>query len=145
MLIYFDNCCYNRPFDDQLQLKIRLETEAKLQIQKDIVQDKHELIWSYVLDYENSKNPFMEKREAIAPWRDLAVKIIFETDEIINFAEKLKAKDIKTFDALHIACAVSANCDYYLTTDRKLLRSKINEINIADPIQFIFEQGELLC
>ena len=145
MLIYLDNCCYNRPFDDQLQLKIRLETEAKLQIQKDIVQDKHELIWSYVLDYENSKNPFMEKREAIAPWRDLAVKIIFETDEIINFAEKLKAKGIKTFDALHIACAVSANCDYYLTTDRKLLRSKINEINIVDPIQFIFEQGKLLC
>ena len=145
MLIYLDNCCYNRPFDDQLQLKIRLETQAKLQIQKDIVQGKHELIWSYVLDYENSKNPFMEKREAIAPWRILAVKIIFETDEIINFAEKLKAKGIKTFDALHIACAVSANCDYYLTTDRKLLRSKINEINIADPIQFIFEQGELLC
>ena len=145
MLIYLDNCCYNRPFDDQLQLKIRLETQAKLQIQKDIVHGKHELIWSYVLDYENSKNPFMEKREAIAPWRILTVKIIFETDEIINFAEKLKAKGIKTFDALHIACAVSANCDYYLTTDRKLLRSKINEINIADPIQFIFEQGELLC
>ena len=145
MLIYLDNCCYNRPFDDQLQLNIRLETQAKLQIQKDIIDGKHKLIWSYVLDYENSKNPFMEKREAIAPWRDLAVKIVVETDEIINFAEKLKLKGIKTFDALHIACAVSSNCDYYLTTDRKLLRSKINEINIADPIQFIFEQGEYLC
>ncbi|MBQ8692926.1 MAG: PIN domain-containing protein, partial [Synergistaceae bacterium] len=125
--------------------KIRLETQAKLQIQKDIIDGKHKLIWSYVLDYENSKNPFMEKREAIAPWRDLAVKIVVETDEIINFAEKLKVKGIKTFDALHIACAVSSNCDYYLTTDRKLLRSKINKINIADPIQFIFEQGEYLC
>ncbi|MBR1602236.1 MAG: PIN domain-containing protein [Synergistaceae bacterium] len=145
MLIYLDNCCYNRPFDDQLQFKIRLETQAKLQIQKDIIDGKHKLIWSYVLDYENSKNPFMEKREAIAPLRDLAVKIVVETDEIINFAEKLKVKGIKTFDALHIACAVSSNCDYYLTTDRKLLRSKINEINIADPIQFIFEQGEYLC
>ena len=92
MLIYLDNCCYNRPFDDQLQLNIRLETQAKLQIQKDIIDGKHELIWSYVLDYENSKNPFMEKREAIAPWRDLAVKIVVETDEIINFAEKLKVK-----------------------------------------------------
>ena len=92
MLIYLDNCCYNRPFDDQLQLNIRLETQAKLQIQKDIIDGKHKLIWSYVLDYENSKNPFMEKREAIAPWRDLAVKIVVETDEIINFAEKLKVK-----------------------------------------------------
>jgi len=30
MKIYLDNCSYNRPFDDQSQMKIRLETEAKL-------------------------------------------------------------------------------------------------------------------
>jgi hypothetical protein len=29
--LYLDNCSFNRPFDDQSQLKIRLETEAKLQ------------------------------------------------------------------------------------------------------------------
>ena len=33
MRVYLDNCCYNRPFDDQDQLKVRLETEAKLRIQ----------------------------------------------------------------------------------------------------------------
>lgn len=33
MLIYLDNCCFNRPFDDQEQLRVRLETEAKLRIQ----------------------------------------------------------------------------------------------------------------
>ena len=33
MRVYLDNCCYNRPFDDQAQLRIRLETEAKLEIQ----------------------------------------------------------------------------------------------------------------
>ena len=33
MRVYLDNCCYNRPFDDQSQLKVRLETEAKLAIQ----------------------------------------------------------------------------------------------------------------
>ena len=27
MRVYLDNCCYNRPFDDQTQLKVRLETE----------------------------------------------------------------------------------------------------------------------
>ncbi len=29
MKVYLDNCCFNRPFDDQSQLKIRLESEAK--------------------------------------------------------------------------------------------------------------------
>ena len=33
MRVYLDNCCFNRPFDDQSQLRIRLETEAKLDIQ----------------------------------------------------------------------------------------------------------------
>ena len=33
MRVYLDNCCYNRPFDEQTQLKVRLETEAKLRVQ----------------------------------------------------------------------------------------------------------------
>jgi hypothetical protein len=28
MKIYLDNCCLNRPFDDQANLRIRLESEA---------------------------------------------------------------------------------------------------------------------
>ena len=34
MRIYLDNCCYNRPFDDQSQLKVLLESLAKLSIQQ---------------------------------------------------------------------------------------------------------------
>ncbi len=30
MKIYLDNCCYNRPFDDQTQERIHLESEAIL-------------------------------------------------------------------------------------------------------------------
>lgn len=33
MRVYLDNCCYNRPYDDQSQLKISMETQAKLNIQ----------------------------------------------------------------------------------------------------------------
>lgn len=33
--IYLDNCCFNRPYDDQLNLNIHLEAEAKLFIQKE--------------------------------------------------------------------------------------------------------------
>lgn len=31
--IYLDNCSYNRPYDNQSQMKIYLETQAKLHIQ----------------------------------------------------------------------------------------------------------------
>ena len=30
MRVYLDNCCYNRPFDNQGQIKVFLETLAKL-------------------------------------------------------------------------------------------------------------------
>jgi hypothetical protein len=56
--IYLDNCSYNRPFDSQTQLKIRTETEAKLFIQDGIREGKYSLCWSYILDYENGKNPY---------------------------------------------------------------------------------------
>jgi hypothetical protein len=36
--IYLDVCTFNRPFDEQAQMKIRLETEAKLYIQASVRQ-----------------------------------------------------------------------------------------------------------
>jgi hypothetical protein len=48
MLIYLDNCCFNRPYDDQSHSTIFLETQAKLGIQENILSDKYQLVWSYV-------------------------------------------------------------------------------------------------
>ena len=49
--IYLDNCCYNRPYDDQIQPKIIIETLAKLHIQKLVLDKKLDLVWSYILRY----------------------------------------------------------------------------------------------
>ena len=32
MKIYLDNCCYNRPFDQQDNLRVHLESLAKLEL-----------------------------------------------------------------------------------------------------------------
>lgn len=48
-----DNCCFNRPYDDQSQLRISLETQAKLYIQDLIKNSKVELAASYMLLFEN--------------------------------------------------------------------------------------------
>jgi hypothetical protein len=138
--IYLDNCCYNRPFDDQSQIRIHLETQAKLYIQDKIKEGIYHLVWSYILDYENGKNPYEEKRLAMSPWRAIASSFIAEeTEEILTFAESLVLRGIKTYDALHISCAVAAQCDYFLTTDKKLLNTLISEIKIVSPIVFVDE------
>ncbi len=92
------------------------------------------------MDYETSNNPFPDRKSAIMPWRTIAADNILENEEIIAFAERLHEKNIKTFDALHIGCAVYSGCDYFLTTDKKLLNTPIPEIRIMSPVQFIQEQ-----
>lgn len=140
MKIYLDNCCYNRPFDDQNQIKIHLETQAKLYIQAQIREGIYELVWSYILDYENGKNPYEERRLAIAPWKTIAsFCILEETEEILLTAESLTSKGIKTYDALHISCAMAAHCEYYITTDKKLLNAQVTGIKIVSPIAFVNE------
>ena len=141
MKIYLDNCCFNRPFDDQSQLRIRLESEAKLKIQEDIRSGLYKLIWSYILDYENSKNPFQERREQIVKWRAYAIEDIKENKEIVKVATMINQYGIKKLDSLHIACAIKAKADYFLTTDDGLLRKStlVKGIKITDPIGFIKE------
>ena len=143
MKLYLDNCCFNRPFDDQTQLKIYLESQAKLNIQSDIKSGKYDLVWSYIMDYEVGKNPFIERKEAILNWRKIATEAVSkESEEILKLAENLITDGIKAYDALHIACAKTAGCDCFLTTDKKLLRVKIPGMKILNPVQFILEKGE---
>ena len=62
-------CCYNRPYDTQAANLIQLETEAKLSIQNAVLDGKLALVWSFMLDYENSANPYPDHREVIAEWK----------------------------------------------------------------------------
>jgi hypothetical protein len=52
---------YNRCFDDQSQLRIRLETGAIEGIFELAESGGLELVWSFMLDYENSLNPQDER------------------------------------------------------------------------------------
>ncbi len=141
MKIYLDNCCFNRPFDDQSFLTIRLETEAKLDIQEKIKSGYISLGWSYILDLENSANPFMEKRIEIQKWKAIADSFVNQTDEILLEMDNLTAIGLKPLDALHVACAVSLKCDSFLTVDKGILKKKseYSELKITNPISFIIE------
>ena len=141
MKIYLDNCCFHRPFDDQSFLTIRLETEAKLDIQEKIKSGRLSLGWSYILDFENNANPFIERRKEIQKWKEIAYSLVNETDEILLKMNELTAIGLKPLDALHIACAVSLKCQYFLTVDKGILKKKLEYpvIKITDPINFIIE------
>jgi len=141
MKIYLDNCCFNRPFDDQSHLRIRLEAEAKLRIQEEIRSGSLKLIWSYILDYESSRNPFLERRAQIEKWRMYAVDDVVENASLLSLARQIHDQGIKRLDALHIACAIDGGADQFLSTDDGILKkgALIKGVRITDPIGFIKE------
>lgn len=139
--LYLDNCCFNRPFDDQTQLRIMLESEAKLKIQEEIRSGTFKLAWSYILDYENSRNPFRERAMRISRWKHYAFQNSDESKQILSLADSFSQKGFQKIDSLHIACAIASGCEYFLTTDDNILKgqNKIEAIHITDPIAFIKE------
>ena len=137
--VYLDTCCYNRPYDDQTQLRINLEAQAKLYIQKQIVDGKLDLIYSFISVYENSQNPFSIRKNAISDFFSNAVTYIDETnvDVIKSRAEGIMKTGIKTKDALHVSCAIEAKADFFVTTDIRLLKYSSDEVKIINPIDLI--------
>ena len=135
--IYLDNCCLNRPYDEQANFNIHLEAEAKIFIQTEIIKNTYELAWSFMMDYEISSNPFYDRQIAFVKWKNIAVVDIDPMEEILINGKNLIQKNIKRKDALHIACAIKAECEYFLTTDYKILNKDIPEIKLINPIDFV--------
>jgi len=143
--LYLDNCCFNRPYDDQEHIKIKIESEAKIYIQEKIKEGVFDLCWSYILDFENDKNPQKERRLEIVKWKRIAKFDIEEHDELLNTMNELILSGLKPLDALHISCAIDGECNYFLTVDRGILKKSYvtKKILIMSPIDFINEAEEL--
>ena len=143
MKLYLDNCCFNRPFDDQTKILVYLETRAVITIQENIIAGNYYLVWSYILTYENAQNPREFPRQEIKRWKNIAVKpIIEESPALLEVANKLMQTGIKMKDALHVSSAIMGNCNYFITTNKKLLNKlkSYKEIIALDPIAFIKEK-----
>ncbi len=142
MKVYLDNCCYNRPYDDQSQLRISLETQAKLQIQSMIRSKEIELAASYVLMYENSRSPHASRQATIHDFVKENVSTYIDYDraaEVKTMADEIITTGVKTMDAHHVACAILSGSDYFLTTDDRLLKYSTDKLHLLDPTEFIRE------
>lgn len=141
--IYLDVCCLNRPFDDQTQPRIYLETEAILEILSRCQTEEWELVSSTALELEIAKTPDTTRREEVQKALTIAQCKILVTEGISRRAIELTNFKIKNFDALHLACAES-NADIFLTTDNRLLSRALsykNNLNIivANPANWLAE------
>ncbi|NJK35768.1 MAG: type II toxin-antitoxin system VapC family toxin [Oscillatoriales cyanobacterium SM2_2_1] len=140
MLVYLDTSVFNRPFDDQSQPKVYLETQAVVLILQAIERKKIELIVSDILEYEIKRNPHPEQRVLVFAYFNYATHKQLTNVSISDRARTLQEHGIKLYDALHIACAEASNCDYVLTCDQRLInRCRALSIPAINPIEFILE------
>ena len=138
--LYLDMNIYNRPFDDQSQVRIRLETIATYAILKTIKEKRFTLLWSFMLEFENSLNPYEDIKMEIGMASSLALEYIDMAEDILITAKELELKEIKPRDAMHLACAIKGSADFFLTCDDKLIKKARfikDEIDIMNPIDFI--------
>lgn len=143
MIIYLDNCCYNRPFDDQTQERIHLESETILTILKMGQMKRVIIVGSEILELEINRMPDENKKRKVLDLYKAADMRILYTDKIKKRSEEIiSVSKIRTFDSLHIAAAEEANANVLLTTDDKFekMSEKLDlKIRVLNPLKFAWE------
>src|SRR5579875_1570941 len=144
MKIYFDACCMNRLTDDQSQERIVQEAEAIEKLIGLATSGGRVWVGSVVLEAEIARNPDAERRADAQALLEFAGQVVRVDDGIVARARKLQGAGFSEFDALHIACAESAQVDVFLTTDDRLLRraNRLNRevaVRVLNPVSFLQE------
>jgi predicted nucleic acid-binding protein len=122
MRLYLDNCCLQRPLDDQTHPRIRVETEAVFAILAAIQSGDHQLINSEALEYEIGRIPDSDRRAEVISVLTLASERLEISDDIEAAALAFEHGGIRAMDAIHLALASTAEVDYFCTCDDALFR-----------------------
>jgi len=122
MRIYFDVSCYNRPFDDLRQDRVRVEAEAVKAIMLRIGRGQWVGVKSPVVDFEISQIPDPDRLIEVGLMVGEMRETVTSTEVDRARALILEKLGFGAFDAAHLACAEKANVDVFLTTDDSLLR-----------------------
>lgn len=139
-------CCYSRQFDKDSAEKLSVEAKKIVHIQREIVKKNLELVTSFMLHYENYRKKDEDQRDKIDFFIRSNRKIYIGIDSVESlkiFVDDFVSRGLKQKDAYHLASAIFANCDYFLTFDKKLLKFTTDKIKILNPVEFmeVYENG----
>ena len=145
--IYLDVCCLNRPFDDQGQSRIHLESEAVLLIMSRFQTGDWEWLGSSAIDHEVSQTPNLERRRRLEALMTAIHQSLLLNSTDVARTKRLQSLGFKQWDALHLACAERGQADVFLTTDDKLLglAKKLTgqlKVLVANPLDWLTEVSE---
>jgi len=120
--LYLDICTLCRPFDDQSQMRIHLETSAYYLILQALQDARYTMIVSPV-HFEEAKaiNDVEERGEIIAVLERLGTMAECNVVATRGRAEDLHARKFGLADAAHVAFA-EATADVFISCDDRLVK-----------------------
>lgn len=106
------------------------------------MQGKIELASSYMSNYKCSKNPYIMRRETILSFMETYTKVYISEksqDAVETAAKAIMETGVKFKDACHVAAAIYGTCDYFISTDDRLLKYQSDKIILLSPIANVNE------
>ena len=143
--VYFDVCCWCRPFDDLSQSRIYIESEAVLESLHLCKFNFWTIAASEIIEVELLRIKNADKLENIKGLYEAANEYLILTDEIKAMAQQFQQSGIKEYDSLHLATAEKNNYDFLLTTDDdfKHTADKIPlKVKVRNPVEWLLEETE---
>lgn len=141
-LIYLDLCALKRLFDEESSGRIRLEADAVNSILQAALRGRLQIVRSAALEVENDLNPEPWRRDAASDILESFGSVRALTDEVGTSAREFVTMGVGAMDALHLASAVDAGAEIFVTVDRRLLRTLERlglPIRGADPVDIAWE------
>ena len=143
-LIYLDYNCFQRGFDDPEQIRIQIEALACQEIFTRAEQGECQLVWSFMHEDETILCPFPERKYEAMRLSTLCQVRVGPEEEIRELAKSFQRRaKLSAKDALHLACAVYAEAEMFLTCDDQLLkRAKKLKLEIArmNPVDYVRQE-----
>lgn len=141
--VYLDVCALCRPFDDQTQMRIRMETEAVQLILSSVRSGNVILVVSPVHDIEISaiEDP-VEQEHLLSVLQELGRRVAFDLPGVRQRAEALTAEAVGPADAAHLAFAEAAQASFVTCDDRLIRQCRRVQVSVwcGDPVAFCVEE-----
>ena len=136
MRIYFDLCALKRPWDDQTQVRVALETAIVRQLVGLAERGIVEAVRSFAHDQENARNPNLGRALAIAEWLGTLPRPRSVPRTLYSRASALADAGLGPFDALHLAWATSLGSHILITTDDRFAR-RASRLKVQSPVRVV--------
>jgi predicted nucleic acid-binding protein len=146
MKVYLDVSCLNRPFDDQSQVRIRLEAEAATAILEKCERGEWQQVSSMMAKIEIDAITDAERRTRVQLLLPRPKVMLELTNGVYARAADLEKLGFKPADAVHVAAAEALGADVFLSCDDRLVklsrrrRDQIN-VQVANLLDWLKEIG----